>query len=134
MHAMLPAGGLILGLACDHFVVNAQNTSMRLGLTELQVGVPFPLFPLAVVKHQAPVPAAKRLVFSADLIDAPTAVAAGVAVAAAPGQAPEQSALAWLQTATSRPLQGFAATKQVPPPLPSPLCCSPVCCPCVPVE
>jgi hypothetical protein len=83
-------------------------------LTELLVGVPFPQTPLDIVRHHAPVAAAKRLVFTAELVDAATAVDWGIATSAATGQTVEESALAWLRTATSRPLDGFAATKKVP--------------------
>lgn len=102
-----------MGLACDYFVVNAGNPSARFGLTELLVGVPFPQTPLDIVRHHAPIPAAKRFVFTADLVDAATVVNMGVASAAAPGETVEDTALAWLRTATSRPLDGFAATKKV---------------------
>jgi enoyl-CoA hydratase/carnithine racemase len=106
-------GGLILGLACDHFVVNASNPSMRLGLTELLVGVPYPESPLSVVRHQAPVDAVKHLVFSASLETSAWAVRHGVATAAADGETVEQSALKWLQLTSGRPQGGFAGTKQV---------------------
>ena len=93
--------------------MNPANTAARFGLTELLVGVPFPLAPLEIVRHQAPVAAAKRFVFTADLVDAKTVVESGTALPADAGETVEQTALKWLRTATSRPLGGFAATKQV---------------------
>lgn len=46
-HVRYGAGGLILGLACDYFVMNPRNTNMRLGLTELQVSSPSYRLPLS---------------------------------------------------------------------------------------
>ena len=42
------AGGCILAAACDHRVMNADRG--RIGVTELQVGVPFPIAALEILR------------------------------------------------------------------------------------
>jgi enoyl-CoA hydratase len=69
------AGGYILASACDHRLVAAGGA--RLGLTELAVGVPFPIAGLEIVRHAVGTPGASVLALSAALFDVETAVAAG---------------------------------------------------------
>jgi enoyl-CoA hydratase len=59
------AGGLILALCADHRVGGASG---KLGLTELRVGIPYPLAAMAVVKAELTAPAARELVLRAELI------------------------------------------------------------------
>jgi enoyl-CoA hydratase len=59
------AGGLILALCADHRVGGASG---KLGLTELRVGIPYPLAAIAVVKAELSAPAARELVLRAELI------------------------------------------------------------------
>jgi len=46
------AGGCILALACDHRIL--ADGKGRMGVTELQVGVPFPALPLEIVRAALP--------------------------------------------------------------------------------
>jgi enoyl-CoA hydratase len=50
-HAL--GGGFVLMLCCDYRLV-ADDSTVRLGLTEAQAGVPFPAGPLAIMKHEMP--------------------------------------------------------------------------------
>ncbi|UCG75876.1 MAG: enoyl-CoA hydratase/isomerase family protein [Gemmatimonadota bacterium] len=54
------AGGLILAIACDYRV--GGRGAYRFGLTEVRVGVPFPLTPLELVRAELRPEVARRLV------------------------------------------------------------------------
>ena len=69
------AGGLILALCGDHRVGARAG---RYGLTELAVGVPYPVVALAVVRGELTAPAARRLALGAELVGPEEAFALGV--------------------------------------------------------
>jgi len=56
------AGGLVLALACDWRV--AVDGDVLLGLTEVRVGVPFPVAAMAVVRSELAPPVARELVLA----------------------------------------------------------------------
>lgn len=60
------AGGLILALSGDERLVAPEA---RLGLTEVKVGVPFPVAAIEVVKAEVPKRIIRRLVLGGELID-----------------------------------------------------------------
>jgi len=55
------AGGCILVSACDHRVMNADHG--RIGVTELLVGVPFPVVPLEILRSAVGTPRLKELTY-----------------------------------------------------------------------
>ena len=59
------AGGLILALCADRRVGTHHG---RYGLTELAVGIPYPVVALAVVRAELTVAAARRLALGAELV------------------------------------------------------------------
>eukprot|EP00008_Paramoeba_atlantica_P006265 CAMPEP_0201490574 /NCGR_PEP_ID=MMETSP0151_2-20130828/26640_1 /ASSEMBLY_ACC=CAM_ASM_000257 /TAXON_ID=200890 /ORGANISM="Paramoeba atlantica, Strain 621/1 / CCAP 1560/9" /LENGTH=265 /DNA_ID=CAMNT_0047876575 /DNA_START=185 /DNA_END=982 /DNA_ORIENTATION=+ len=65
------AGGTILNLASDFVVLapqnDKQNGGFMMGLTELQVGVPFPSLPFQIAERQLSPPAARLMTSGADL-------------------------------------------------------------------
>jgi enoyl-CoA hydratase len=61
------AGGMILALCADYRVA---APAARMGLTELRVGVPYPVAAIGVVKAELAPRVARRLVLEAELIDA----------------------------------------------------------------
>jgi enoyl-CoA hydratase/carnithine racemase len=67
------AGGCVIAAACDVRVMS-QGT---IGLAELNVGVPFPVAALEIMRHAAG-PAASRLVLAADLLGPAEAQAIGL--------------------------------------------------------
>jgi enoyl-CoA hydratase len=69
------AGGLILALCADRRVVGPEG---RFGITEIKVGIPYPVAAMAVVKAEIPQPHLREWVLTGALYDAPAAVAAGV--------------------------------------------------------
>lgn len=70
------AGGYVLAAACDHRV--AATGDGRLGLSELQVGVPFPTAAIEIVRHAVGTPLAATLALSAELFDPQAAAQAGL--------------------------------------------------------
>jgi enoyl-CoA hydratase len=78
------AGGLILALCADFRVVGPDG---RFGITEIKVGIPYPVAAMAVVKAEIPQPALRRWVLTGELVDAAAAVAAGVFDELVPGPA-----------------------------------------------
>lgn len=76
------AGGAIIAAACDHAVV-ADDPQARLGLTELQVGVPFPTSAIEIVRSRCP-QAVRDLVWLADTHGPEAAVAMGLVDAVVP--------------------------------------------------
>lgn len=69
------AGGLILALCADHRVVGPLG---RFGLTEVKVGIPYPVMALGVVRAELSPQAARRLVLGGELLGAEDMVAMGV--------------------------------------------------------
>lgn len=70
------AGGLILALACDWRV--AVDTDCLVGLTEVRVGVPFPVAPREIVRAELSPNAARRLILTGRNLESTAAVALGV--------------------------------------------------------
>jgi enoyl-CoA hydratase len=69
------AGGLILALCADHRIV---GPSGRFGLTEVKVGIPYPVMAMACVRAELSPGAARRLVLGGELMGAEEALALGV--------------------------------------------------------
>jgi enoyl-CoA hydratase len=65
------AGGLILALCGDFRVVGHRG---RFGLTEVNVGVPYPPAAMAIVRSELPPPVARRYALGGELVDAARAV------------------------------------------------------------
>lgn len=64
-HAL--AGGCIFAAACDLRI--AADGPAQLGVTELLVGVPFPVTPLEILRHAVGDPVAEHLVFTGRRVD-----------------------------------------------------------------
>ena len=83
------AGGCVLAAACDIRLMSGGT----IGLSELQVGVPFPGVPLEVMRH-ALGPATRRFVLTAELLSPQDAQAAGLIDAVTEPEALLEAALA----------------------------------------
>ncbi|MEM8934130.1 MAG: enoyl-CoA hydratase/isomerase family protein [Acidobacteriota bacterium] len=70
------AGGCILALACDRRV--ATNAKAKLGVSELKVGVPFPVAPLEILRYHLPNAVVQDLVLTGRLLDPDEALALGL--------------------------------------------------------
>ncbi|HUR19718.1 MAG TPA: enoyl-CoA hydratase/isomerase family protein [Vicinamibacterales bacterium] len=73
-HAL--AGGCIIAACCDH-VVMAEGTG-RVGVTELVVGVPFPMLPLEIVRARLTPRDSRDLIYSARTVLPKEALALGL--------------------------------------------------------
>jgi len=69
------AGGLILALCGDERLAVSQA---KLGLTEVKVGIPYPIAAIEIVKAEVPRPMIRRLVLGGQLIDPDEAHRGGV--------------------------------------------------------
>jgi enoyl-CoA hydratase len=69
------AGGMVLALCADYRVASVQG---RYGLTEVQVGVPYPQAAIAVVRAELAPPVARRLALTGRLTDAEDCAALGL--------------------------------------------------------
>ena len=69
------AGGCLLACACDKRLIAAEA---RIGVTELKVGVAFPVLAVELLKHVCG-PRAEQLIFDAGLLDAEQACLYGLA-------------------------------------------------------
>ncbi|HEX3563988.1 MAG TPA: enoyl-CoA hydratase/isomerase family protein [Acidimicrobiales bacterium] len=69
------AGGCLLACACDQRLIAEEA---RMGVTELRVGVSFPMFAVELLKHTCG-PRAEQLMFDARMLDADEACRCGLA-------------------------------------------------------
>jgi enoyl-CoA hydratase len=70
------AGGCIIAATCD-WAVLAEGKG-RMGLSELAVGVPFPVLPLEIMRARVPEPGFRELVLGADTVLPDRALALGL--------------------------------------------------------
>lgn len=69
------AGGLILALCGDYRIVGERG---RFGLTEVNVGVPYPPAAMAIVRSELSPPVARRYALGGELVDSRMAADAGM--------------------------------------------------------
>jgi enoyl-CoA hydratase/carnithine racemase len=103
------AGGAVLAAACDHRVLTAGPG--RIGVTELLVGVPFPLAALEILRcayGTAPLP---RLAYTGETRGGAEAQAAGLVDELAPPEDVLERALAVATRLGELPAEPFAHTK-----------------------
>lgn len=104
------AGGCVLACAADHRVV-VDEPAVRLGLTELAVGVPFPTTALEIMRWRVGDPLLASRILMADTVPASEAVAARLADEAAPAEEVLDRALAVAGRLAAVPPATFALTK-----------------------
>jgi len=100
------AGGIILALACDYIAMGTRKP-FRIGITELAVGVPFPLLPFEIVRHQLEPQLAHRLIFDANIISSND-----FSIRCEKSETPDDLSRKWLKMIGDRPLKGFETTKK----------------------
>ncbi|CAF1348371.1 unnamed protein product [Adineta steineri] len=100
------AGGLILALACDYISMGTRKPFL-VGITEVAVGVPFPVVPLEIIRHQLDPQLAHRLIFDANNISS-----TDISIRCERSETPDDLAQKWLKMMKERPLQGFQITKR----------------------
>lgn len=104
------AGGLVLALAADICIL--AEGDYRLGLTELDIGLPFPRIAFEVLRSALPAASITRLAYGADLIVPQLAHELGIGQELVPAAHLEERALAWLRPLAERPLAPFALCKR----------------------
>lgn len=107
-HAL--AGGCIIAACCDH-VVMADGTG-RIGVTELVVGVPFPMLPLEIVRARLSARKARDLIYSARTVLPPEALALGLVDELAPAAEVMTRAVEAATRLSGIPAVSFALTKR----------------------
>jgi enoyl-CoA hydratase len=101
------AGGCVLGLACDVRLM----AGGRIGLSELAVGVPFPVAALEIVRHGLG-PRADRAVLGAEVVDRDRALTLGVVDELCDPDALLPRAVALAGEFGSRPADVYASAKE----------------------
>ena len=107
-HAL--AGGCIIAACCDH-VVMAEGTG-RVGVTELAVGVPFPMLPFEIIRARLTARDARDLVYSARTLLPAEALAVGLVDEVAPPAELLPRAMDAAARLTEIPAVSFALTKR----------------------
>lgn len=107
-HAL--AGGCIIAACCDHVVMN--EGSGFVGVTELKVGVPFPMLPLEIVRARLTPKDARDLVYSARTLTPQEAQSVGLVDELAPPDEVLDRALAAASRLVSIPAVTFGITKR----------------------
>jgi enoyl-CoA hydratase len=104
------AGGLVLAMAADYCVLAAGD--YKLGLTEHDIGLPFPRVAFEILRASLPPAAITRLAYGADLVAPADAHRIGVGQELVPADQLVERCLAWLRPVAERPLQPFALLKR----------------------
>jgi enoyl-CoA hydratase len=104
------AGGMVLALACDYRV--CARGAATLGLTEVRVGVPFPVGAIEVARGALSPAAARKLVQFGETVDPETALALGAIDEIADPDELEARALAAATDLTAIPAGTYHTVKQ----------------------
>jgi enoyl-CoA hydratase len=104
------AGGLVLALCCDWRM--AAKTPFLVGLTEVRVGVPYPVAAMEVARQELRPDVARRLVLFGENMASSEAVDAGVFDEAVEAGALLQLALEKAERFAALPRAAFAQTKR----------------------
>ncbi|MEM9594581.1 MAG: enoyl-CoA hydratase/isomerase family protein [Acidobacteriota bacterium] len=103
------AGGCVLAFACDHRVMTSGRG--KLGLTELSVGVPFPVAAMEVVRFHVADALVQRLVYGAQLLSPQEAHGHGLVEELAEPEEVLPKAIAAAEALGRIPGNAFAFTK-----------------------
>lgn len=105
-----PAGGAVLALFCDTRIM--ARGPFKIGLNEVQVGLPVPISIQAALRRQVGARVAERLLVAGAMIESEQALAVGfVDALCEPGQA-QADAIAWCRGLLALPPQAMAMTRQ----------------------
>lgn len=104
-----PAGGAVLALFCDVRIM--ARGPFRIGLNEVQVGLPVPAVIQAMLRRQVGPRVAERLLVSGEMVDAERALAIGFVDQLCEPGAAEADAIAWCRSVLALPRQAMTATR-----------------------
>ena len=102
-------GGFVLTLCADYRVA-VDDAAARFALGEARAGVPFPVGPMAIMRHELDAPLLRRLTLSGAVISSSALVAQGVFDAAVPFADVLPAAVAAARELSARP--AWRAVKQ----------------------
>jgi len=110
-----PAGGAVLALMCDRRVMagGAADKPFRIGLNEIEVGLPVPPAIFAAMARRTGPREAERLCLEGLLVDSAEALRLGLVDELAPVDEVVERALAWCRATLARPPAALAATRAV---------------------
>lgn len=106
-----PAGGAVLALFCDYRVM--ARGSFRIGLNEVQVGLPVPGCIQLAMRRVVGTYRAERLMVAGTMLEADAALDYGMVDELAEPDAVNERALAWLRQLLALPRQAMHATRQL---------------------
>lgn len=104
-----PAGGAVLALFCDYRIM-AQGP-FRIGLNEVQVGLPVPACIQAALRRLLGTRAAERLLVVGAMVESARALELGFVDASCEPGAAEADALAWCRSLLALPRRAMLATR-----------------------
>jgi enoyl-CoA hydratase len=104
------AGGLILALCCDWRI--AVKAPFLVGLTEVRVGVPYPIGAIEVVRQELRPEVARRLVLFGDNMTSAAGVSDGLFDETVEGESLLERALAVAAQSAALPRSAFVASKR----------------------
>jgi Delta3-Delta2-enoyl-CoA isomerase len=105
-----PAGGTVIALYCDWRV--ASEGDFRLGLAEVQVGIPLPPVILAALQRQVGLRNAERLAVPGAIISPQEGLRLGLIDDVAPAAQVVERALAWCANLAALPPEAMLATRR----------------------
>jgi enoyl-CoA hydratase/carnithine racemase len=105
-----PAGGTVLTLFCDWRVM--ADGDFKIGLNELQVGLPLPLVMMAALRRLVGARHAEHLAVAGLLISPSKALSVGLVDELAPHEQVIDRALHWCQTLLALPAEAMTATRR----------------------
>jgi enoyl-CoA hydratase len=104
------AGGTMMCMAADHAVIG--DGAFKLGLTETQVGLPLPLFGVALARHNLRSDVLEDLVIQGRTVSPAVAVEVGYATELAPIDEVLDRAMAVARTLAQLPVHAYGETKR----------------------
>jgi Delta3-Delta2-enoyl-CoA isomerase len=105
-----PAGGTVISIFCDHRVAAAGD--FRMGLNEVQVGIPLPPVILSTLRRQVGPRQAERLGVGGLLVTPEEALSVGLVDELAPLEQVVERAKAWCSTMLALPPHAMFATRR----------------------
>ena len=105
-----PAGGTVLALFCDWRVATLGD--FKLGLSEVQVGIPLPPVILAALRRQVGPRQAERLAVGGLILSPEEALRAGLVDELASSDQVLEHALAWCRSLLALPLEAMLDTRR----------------------
>jgi len=106
-----PAGGTVLSIFCDWRV--AADGDFKMGLNEVQVGLPLPPIIFAGLRRLVGAKQAERLAVAGLLISPKEALAAGLADELAPANDVIDRAVHWCQSLLALPKEAMTSTRRI---------------------